>query len=328
MRIPHIPIISHSFLGKEQDAAFTVLMRWFLFYVGLGLLGVLMVLTYYAVTGIPLITFGLILIAGLILFLSKRPKYAMHGSLFPPLYLALLAFWGLLASLLHKRLGQLDNRSLVYYRAPISTQPGIWKTVLRYRNTQRWDVLYDFGRAIIEDKVLLPPLERVRLFEWVGVAAMHLGRYRDALILYQKALDELDDNSARAMAYNGLALSYLRLNNFAAARTAIESALQIDPTVDLVVYNALCIACAEKNLADVDKFARMILRRFPQSCSPESVLGSGLLSDPDLVYLRSSESFSKLFPELSQVSSDPALLSRARSVFKKRTLWLLHGGES
>ena len=72
-------------------------------------------------------------------------------------------------------------------------------------------------------------LELGLLYSNLGFACAYKGKYIEAIPLYQKGIDLIDNAPAKAQAWGRLGDAYGRMNEFASALAAYQTALELDP---------------------------------------------------------------------------------------------------
>ena len=112
------------------------------------------------------------------------------------------------------------------------------------------DAINSFSKAIELDKTLGLP------FRNLALTFVLVGRFDEAIPLYQKSIELLSSNRDKATAWNGLGNSFRHMNNYTEAISAYQKAVELDPANTLYsedLNNLLNEAGTPEELVSVNK---------------------------------------------------------------------------
>ena len=174
----------------------------------------------------------------------------------------------------------------VHRKIELKGEPKEWEKLMEYVKDKQWKVVYDFGQMIIK-KYKLSLLAIISALNAIGTAALRLGYYEEACLLFKEALRDCVDEKRRRSIHANLAYAYLRMNKLDLAEKIAKKTIEKSKSYDVGLYNLLCIACAKESEKDCQKYFDLLLKFFPDDVkNPDSVLGRGLRNDDDLKFIR------------------------------------------
>jgi tetratricopeptide (TPR) repeat protein len=199
----------------------------------------------------------------------------------------------------------------VHRKIELKGEPKQWEKLMEYVEDKQWKVVYDFGRMVI-DKYKLSLLARISALNAIGTAALRLGCYEEAYLLFKEALRDCTDENRRRTILANLAYVYLRMNKLDLAEEAAKKTIEKSKSYDVGLYNLLCIACAKESKENCQKYFDLLLKFFPDDVkNPNSVLGRGLRNDDDLKFIHEK------MPSINAIlASDESKKKQQRSVLK------------
>lgn len=163
--------------------------------------------------------------------------------------------------------------------------PEEWYALRRYVKEEEWQVVYDFGSLVLKN-CKLPPHIAAKTLNWRGIAAFRLGRYDEARQLFNSALRNADEKERRRILSN-LAFLHFRIGKLERAKDLARQSIEKDDSFDAGLYNCLMVACAEGSRGDCRRYFGLLQTYHPTEVEdPNSPLGRGLRSDPDLEFMR------------------------------------------